>query len=146
MPENNQHNLNKYSPTAIAREVREQDTSKNLAMTIAAAADDRKAGDIIILGVEEVSYIADYFTLVTGYSKAQVRAISDSIQAKVEQGWQRRPLRIEGKTEGSWVLLDYGEVIVHIMLPQEREYYNLEAFWGHAEKLEFSSLEGNGSN
>jgi ribosome-associated protein len=85
--------------------------------------------------VAEISYLSDYFVMMTGYSKVQVRAIADAIQGQVEIDWQRRPLRTEGKAEGTWVLQDYGDVIVHIMMPREREFYNLEAFWGHAERI-----------
>jgi len=110
-------------------------TSKNLALTIAEAALDRKAVEIILLNVAEISSLADYFVMMTGYSKVQVRAIADAIQGQVEIDWQRRPIRTEGKAEGTWVLQDYGDVIVHIMMPREREFYNLEAFWGHAERI-----------
>ena len=82
--------------------------------------------------------------LVTGYSRAQVRAIAGAIEDQVEQEWQRLPLRTEGKAEGSWVLQDYGEVMVHIMMPKEREFYNLEAFWGHAERIELPESGGSG--
>lgn len=111
-------------------------TSRELALTIAQAASDRKAGDIVVLWVTEVSYLADYFVMVTGYSRVQVRAISEAIKDQVEQEWQQRPLRTEGQAEGTWVLQDYGDVMVHIMMPKEREFYNLEAFWGHASLLE----------
>jgi len=113
------------------------DASRELAIIIAQAAADRKAGDIVLLRVAEVSYVADYFVLVTGYSRPQVRAIAGAIEQKVEQEWQQRPLRTEGQTEGNWVLQDYGDVLVHIMMPKEREFYNLEAFWGHAERIDF---------
>lgn len=116
-----------------------QETSEGLAVTIAQAADDRKGGDILILKVADVTYLADYFVIVTGFSRAQVRAISQAIDEKVEKEWQRLPLRTEGVAESSWILQDYGEVIVHILLPQEREFYNLEAFWGHAERIEFQA-------
>src|SRR5579883_687013 len=112
------------------------DVSKKLALTIADAAADRKGGDILLLFVADVSYLADYFVFVTGYSRAQVRAITDAIEEKVETEWNRRPIRTEGISEGSWVLEDYGEVIVHIMLPKEREFYNLEAFWGHGLRID----------
>ncbi len=115
--------------------------SRELAICIAQAASDRKAGEIILLNVAEVSYLADYFVMVTGYSRVQVRAIAQAIEANVEQLWQRRPLRTEGQADGTWVLKDYGEVMVHIMMPKEREFYNLEAFWGHAERVEFSPSE-----
>ena len=105
-------------------------------MIAVAAAADRKAADMVVLGVAEVSFLADYFVLVTGYSKAQVRAISQSIEDQVEEQLNRLPIRTEGQAEGSWVLKDYGDVMVHIMMPKEREYYNLEAFWGHARRVD----------
>ncbi|MBW4663883.1 MAG: ribosome silencing factor [Chroococcus sp. CMT-3BRIN-NPC107] len=113
-----------------------QEESEELALLSIAAAADRKAGDMVVLKVAEVSFLADYFVLVTGYSKAQVRAISQSIEDGVEEQLHRLPIRTEGQAEGSWVLKDYGDVMVHIMMPKEREYYNLEAFWGHAPKVE----------
>ena len=119
-------------------------TSKNLALTIAEAALDRKAVEIILLDVADVSYLSDYFVMMTGYSKVQVRAIAEAIEGQVEIDWQRRPLRTEGKAEGTWVLQDYGDVIVHIMMPREREFYNLEAFWGHAERIFIPNSHGTG--
>ncbi|MDJ0532306.1 MAG: ribosome silencing factor [Xenococcaceae cyanobacterium MO_207.B15] len=114
-------------------------TSEQLAWKIAEAADDKKAGDIVLLQVEEVSYLTDYFVIATGFSSTQLRAISDYIETQLVDCYQKYPIRVEGKTGGSWVVMDYGEVIAHIFLPQEREYYNLEAFWGHAERKEFLS-------
>jgi ribosome-associated protein len=111
------------------------DSSGKLALTIAQAASERKAGEILLLKVTDVSYLSDYFLVMTGYSRVQVRAISSAIEEKVQTELQRRPLRTEGKGEGSWVLQDYGDVIVHIMMPKEREFYNLEAFWSHAEHI-----------
>ncbi|HYX19193.1 MAG TPA: ribosome silencing factor [Nostoc sp.] len=122
-----------------------EEESGKLAVTIAEAGSDRKAGEIILLKVAEVSYLADYFVMMTGYSKVQVRAIAQAIEGKVETELQRRPIRTEGKLEGSWVLQDYGDVIVHIMMPKEREFYNLEAFWIHAERISLpESDEGEG--
>jgi ribosome-associated protein len=118
-----------------------EDDTLTLAQTIARAADERKGADIIILQVGEVSPLADYFVIVTGFSKVQVRAIARSIEEKVEQDLGRLPRRTEGQSEGSWVLQDYGDVIVHILMPREREFYNLEAFWGHAERVEFVGTE-----
>ena len=112
-------------------------TSQQLAQEIASAADDKKAADIVLLKVADVSYLTDYFVIATGFSKTQIRAISDAIEEKIVEQFQRDPIRVEGKTEGNWILQDYGDVIVHLFLPQDREYYNLEAFWGHAERIEF---------
>ncbi|MEM7649331.1 MAG: ribosome silencing factor [Cyanobacteria bacterium P01_A01_bin.70] len=116
-----------------------EDSALALAQAIASAADDRKGADIRILKVVEVSYIADYFVIVTGFSAAQVRAISSSMLETAAVNFDRRPLRIEGQTEGSWILQDYGEVIAHVFMPDEREYYGLEAFWGHAEAVPLDS-------
>ena len=130
-------------PTAassLVASVAKEDASRQLALLIAEAADDRKGGDIVILKVSEVSYLADYFVLATGFSSAQVRAIARSIEDRVEEEFQRFPLRTEGQSEGSWMVQDYGEVIAHVFMPDQREFYNLEAFWGHAEKIEFSTL------
>lgn len=110
--------------------------SRALALTIAQAAADRKGGSIVLLQVSEVSYLADYFVIVTGFSNVQVRAICGAITDQVEMKHQRLPVRVEGQAEGTWVLMDYGDAIVHILMPHEREFYNLEAFWGHAKQID----------
>lgn len=109
--------------------------AEKLAWTIARAADDRKAGDILILEVVEVSYLADYFVICTGYSRTQVKAISDSIEETVQKEFNYPPIRIEGQKERNWILMDYGDVITHILLPEEREFYGIESFWGHAKQI-----------
>ncbi len=113
--------------------------SQELALQIAAAAEEKKAQDIVLLKVSEVSYLADYFVIVTGFSRTQLNAIAESIEERLEEKFNLHPVRVSGKREGNWIVQDYGEVIVHSFLPEEREYYDLEAFWGHAERLEFSS-------
>lgn len=115
--------------------------SHTLALTAARLADDRKGVDIVLLKVSDVSYLADYFVVVTAFSHAQVRAIANLIEQDVKENWNRMPLRVEGQGEGNWVLMDYGDVIVHIFMPKEREFYNLEAFWGHAERLTFAATQ-----
>lgn len=132
--------VNSTFPTALAntdvnQPIVGQDATQEMLSTIVEAALDRKGDDLVALRMTDISYLADYFVLVTGFSRVQVRAISQAIQDQVEQKWQRRPLRIEGQAEASWILLDYGDAIVHILMPKEREFYNLEAFWGHAERL-----------
>ncbi len=113
------------------------EAAKALALAIAEAADDRKAGNITILQTGDISYLADYFVIVTGFSNVQVRAIATSIEGAIQEQFARLPLRTEGTREGRWVLQDYGDVIVHIFMPDDREFYDLEAFWGHAERVEF---------
>lgn len=113
----------------------------NFALAIAKAADDRKGGDIVLLNVSQVSYLADYFVVVTGYSHAQVRAIARSIEDAIETEFGRLPAQTEGQAEGNWLLLDYGDVIVHVFMPDERDFYSLEAFWGHAERTSFAATQ-----
>lgn len=131
-------------PSAIAPEDSNDEpypvdeSAKALALAIAEAADDRKAGDITILETGNVSYLADYFVIVTGFSNVQVRAIANSIEDGIEAQLDRQALRTEGMSEGRWVLKDYGDVIVHIFMPSDREFYDLEAFWGHATQIEFT--------
>ncbi|MEM9155256.1 MAG: ribosome silencing factor [Cyanobacteria bacterium J06642_2] len=113
------------------------DASYTLALAAVEAADDRKAGDIAWLHVEGVSILSDYFIIVTGYSITQVRAIATAIEDSIEERFQRLPRQIEGRQTGTWILMDYEDTIVHIMLESEREFYNLEAFWGHAPRIPF---------
>ena len=110
-------------------------TIEQLVFLAAEAADDRKAGDMVLINIAEVSTLADYLLIVTGFSKVQLRAISGSIIDKIEEDFNRLPLRTEGQDRGGWVLIDYGDAIVHIMMPEQREFYNLEAFWGHGEMV-----------
>lgn len=112
--------------------------TKTIIRAIVQAADDRKADALVVLKVTEISYLTDYFVIATGFSTTQVKAIADAIEKVVGQTCQKLPLRVEGKREGTWILQDYGDVIVHILLPEEREFYNLEAFWGHAERVKLS--------
>ena len=118
--------------------------SEQLALAIAEAASERKAGKVLVLKVADVSYLADYFLMMTGYSRVQVKAIADAIENKIKTEYQRIPLRTEGKREGNWVLQDYGDVIVHIMMPEDREFYNLEAFWGHAQQVQLPTNNDGG--
>ncbi|KUK83366.1 MAG: Ribosomal silencing factor RsfS [Pelotomaculum thermopropionicum] len=101
------------------------------------AAEDKKAEDITVLDIREVSIIADYFVICSGRSKTQAQAIAENIQVKMEDaGWFA--LRREGFREGSWVLLDYGDLIVHVFQDAERQFYKLERLWGDARVIETS--------
>ena len=110
-----------------------------MARLAAEACDDRKAVDIRLIRVDEVSSLADWFVICSGLSDVQVRAIARSVEDRLEEDLGRLPLRREGQSEGSWLLLDYGEVIVHMLTPSEREYYDLESFWGHGEQVRYLS-------
>jgi ribosome-associated protein len=113
--------------------------SEALARLAAEACDDRKAVDIRLIRVDEVSSLADWFVICSGLTDVQVRAIARSVEDRLSEEAQRLPLRREGVTEGRWVVLDYGELLVHVLTPQERNYYDLEAFWGHGELQRYVS-------
>ena len=110
-----------------------------MAWLAAEAADDRKGGDILLLQVGVVSSIAEYFVMVTGYSRVQVRAITNAVDDKIKEVLGRDPIRSAGTAEGIWSCLDYGDVVVHIQMPDTREFYGLEAFWGHSPRAVFES-------
>ncbi len=106
-------------------------SQQDLTELVKKAAELKKARDIIVLDIGKISAIADYFVICTGSSSTNVQAIAESIEETVKNEWDLRP-RLEGYREGRWVLLDYGDVIVHIFQEEEREFYNLERLWGEA--------------
>jgi ribosome-associated protein len=112
-------------------------SSQQLALTLAEAADDRKGADILILNVQDICYLTDYFVIVTGFSRTQVRALADAMQKATVEHCHRAPTHVEGQSESNWIVLDYGDAIAHIMMPDSRQFYSLEAFWGHAERFSF---------
>ena len=125
-------------PTGIIKEV----TPLQLSRLIATAAAEKKARGIVRLDIRQKTSIADYFVICEGDTDRQVRAITDSI---IEAGKSKgvRPLRIAGYDDGSWVVLDYASVIVHVFLPGERSYYDLESLWKGAAGA--GTAAGNGS-
>jgi ribosome-associated protein len=103
-------------------------TPLQLSRLIADAAADKKARGVVRLDIRQKSTIADYFVICEGDTDRQVRAITDSIVERAKASGIR-PLRTSGYDDGSWVVLDYASVIVHVFLPGERSYYDLEALW-----------------
>ncbi|MFM7718838.1 MAG: ribosome silencing factor [Actinomycetota bacterium] len=108
--------------------------SRATALAAARAALDKQARDVAILDVHEHLVITDLFVLATGTSDRQVRTIVDAVEASLRADG-RRPLRREGETDGRWVLLDYGDVVVHVFAEEERDFYDLERLWGDAPRV-----------
>lgn len=106
-------------------------TSYDVLMTVAKAADDKRAEDIIAIEMKKLSSIADYFMICHGNSDKQVEAIAKEIKDKADEN-QVEIQRLEGADEAKWILLDLGDVIVHVFQREERAYYNLEKLWGDA--------------
>lgn len=95
---------------------------------IVEACENKKGTDIEVLNIKELSSIADYFVIVSGNSSSQVNALCDEIEEKMsEAGFITNNL--EGKNSMRWILLDYGDIIVHVFHRDEREYYNIERLW-----------------
>lgn len=106
--------------------------SKLLACVIARVLDDKLGKDISILNISNVSSLADYFVIVTGDSTPQVKALMESVRESIKKTFERLPIRMENDTKNRWNLLDYGDVVVHILHRDERETYAIEKFWNHA--------------
>lgn len=104
------------------------------ARAAAEAALARKAEDLSLLDVREVASFADTFLIVSGRSDRQVRAIADAIREALA-ALGERPLGIEGYEEGRWVLLDFGDLVAHVFVPELREYYDLDRLWADARDL-----------
>lgn len=98
------------------------------ALSCAKEADDRKALDIVLLDVSKITTLADYFLICSGRSSRQVQGIADGVQTRLRE-LGVRPLGVEGEREGHWILMDYGDVIVHIFYQPIRELYDLESLW-----------------
>lgn len=108
------------------------DPIRNRVRVAVAAALDKKASDVTVLSVGELTSIADYFILTSASNERQSTAIADSIEEHLREELQVRPLLVEGATPGRWVLLDYGDFIVHIFTDDTRRFYGLERLWGDA--------------
>ncbi len=109
---------------------------RGLARLAARAADDKKARDILVLEIRELSTIADYFVLASAGSAIQVQAVADNVEKELAAEGALL-LHKEGYNQAGWILLDYGAVVVHIFQEEERRFYNLEQLWGDAPVIEY---------
>jgi ribosome-associated protein len=114
------------TPTVIAN----PDTVGRVRAAVAAA-EDRKAVDLKVLHLQQVSDFTDYFLICGGTNERQVQAIADAVEERLRAN-KVRPLHIEGYNRAQWVLLDYGDLVVHVFLEEPRRYYALERLWGDA--------------
>jgi ribosome-associated protein len=109
--------------------------SKKLALLCRDLADNKKAENIVVLDVRKVSSVTDYFVIASGTSQPHLRAIVEEISSTLRDDHNLRPSRSEGFTSGTWVVLDYFDVIVHVMHTETRKHYDLEGLWGDAKSL-----------
>ena len=97
-------------------------------------ASDKKASDILLLDIRDISTIADFFVICTGNNARQIQAIADALDDDLKKQGARLLYR-EGGSDTGWVLLDYGDIIIHVFAPKEREYYRLERLWSEAKTV-----------
>ena len=115
------------------------DPSEHWAVLAAHAAASKKALDPVVLAVGDVLSITDFFVIASGTNPRQVRTIADEIEQQVRDAGGPSPLRIEGLDDLHWVLIDYGEFVVHVFLQETREYYELERLWSDVPRVEWES-------
>ncbi|WP_172136858.1 ribosome silencing factor [Adlercreutzia sp. ZJ473] len=116
--------------------------SRRCAIIAARAADEKKATDIMVQEVRELIGVTDYFVIVTAANSRQVEAIIDEIEDKLREEAQVKPSHREVSGDGSWSLLDYGDIVVHVFMPETREYYRLEALWNDAPVVDLAAEAG----
>jgi ribosome-associated protein len=96
---------------------------------------DAKGNDIVLLDVEELFLLSDVFVIATGTSRPHVQALAERVEEKLQAALDLKPIRVEGKPEAEWVLVDYGDIIVHLFQGSAREFYSLERLWGDSERV-----------
>ena len=110
--------------------------TKDIAQKIAAAANDKKAKDILLLNMEGLSPVTDFYVICSAGTSTLVKAIADNIEDKLAEAGVH-PTHKEGYADARWVLLDYGDVVAHVFLEEERDFYNLEQLWADAPSESF---------
>ncbi len=107
-----------------------------LSKKIAGYLDNKKAQDIKIIKIDDLTVVTDYIVIATGTSTTQVKSLADEVDFMVNKELEITPARVEGYESKNWILLDYETVIVHIFHPQAREYYNLDKLWADGTPVE----------
>ncbi|MEI6054607.1 MAG: ribosome silencing factor [Lentisphaerota bacterium] len=111
-------------------------TSEEFVNFCARLAEDKKAENVIVMKLGEVSSISDYFMICTGTSHPHLGAIAEWVRRKAREEFDIRPVAIDGEKESDWIVIDFGNVMLHIFSQESREKYNLESLWGDSEKIE----------
>lgn len=115
-------------------------TPKELALLAARALSDKKGKEIQALEIADLTTLADYFVLATGSSNTQINALVDNVEKVLHEEAGEDPLHREGYRGGTWVLLDYGCVVVHIFNDEARKFYSLEHLWADGEEVDLSAI------
>jgi len=115
-------------------------TPKELALLAARALSDKKGKEIQALEIADLTTLADYFVLATGSSNTQINALVDNVEKVLHEEAGEDPLHREGYRGGTWVLLDYGCVVVHVFNDEARKFYSLEHLWADGEEVDLSAI------
>ena len=112
-----------------------------LSKKIAGYLDNKKARDVKIIKIDDLTVVTDYIVIATGTSTTQVKSLADEVDFMVEKELEIKPARVEGYESKNWILIDYETVIVHVFHPQAREYYDLDKLWADGTEIEFELTE-----
>ena len=115
-------------------------SAKEVALAVTKALDEKKGKEIAAIEVTEQTTLADYFVIATGSSNTQINALSGSVEKAMKEQADEMPLRREGYRDGTWVLLDYGCICVHVFSQEAREFYSLERLWRDGKPLDLSGV------
>ena len=116
------------------------DSAKKMAQIAYNAMEDKKAEDIRIIEIGEISTIADYFIIANGTNSSQVQALVDGVdEALSKEGFE--PQRIEGNRSSNWILMDYGDIVIHVFSKEDRLFYDLERIWRDGKTLSVEDLQ-----
>jgi ribosome-associated protein len=110
------------------------------AATAAEAADGKLGQDTVVLAMTELFGVVDAFVITSAPNGRHVRTLVEEIERSVKESYQLSPIRVEGLTDATWVLMDYGDFIVHVFLQETREYYDLEHLWSGAPRVEWRGV------
>jgi ribosome-associated protein len=110
------------------------------ALVAARTAQENRGRDVVVLDLRELTPMFDFFVLATGTSRRQLHAMSEEIDHALEEGLGDKRMGIEGYQESRWVLLDYGDIVIHLFEPETRDYYALEELWGRAKRVPLEPL------
>ena len=117
----------------------QDEDTRQWAVAAARAADSKQGSDILVLRVGEVLVIAEYFVITSASNTRQVRTIAEEVERQIGEAGGPKPIRVEGLDDLHWVLMDYGDFVVHVFLQETRDFYELERLWGDVPRVAWAA-------
>jgi ribosome-associated protein len=111
-----------------------------MAQLAASTLEDKRAKDVTILDIQEITFITDYFVICTGSSSTHLKTLSETLVEKLKV-YSKRIISYEGKPNTGWILIDYGDIVIHLFSEQKRDFYNLEYIWQEAKKIPVEAMK-----